>query len=266
MATIGENIAILRKNKGLTQEALASAIGVSAQSVSKWENNTNMPDIMLLPVIADVFDIGIDELFGRTKTRLIDNVDDVYGLCCDTFLEAMLSFLYCPDVEENFEKSLKQYKKRLETDKRVRTAILHKQGIMYYRENIGGLILKKPDTHWHKLLNDTNAVCVLDLLCDKDFRLCMSEIIKSRKTVFTVASICSSCQIENSVSLQEKLKESGLFMVNTVDIDGNNVAIYELASGQKLFLIFAILTYAQEFANYEDIYTGYMGDGSYYFA
>ena len=55
-------------------------------------------------------------------------------------------------------------------------------------------------------------------------------------------------------------------LVNTVDIDGNNVAIYELASGQKLFLIFAILTYAQEFANYEDIYTGYMGDGSYYFA
>ncbi len=266
MATIGENIALFRKSKGLTQEAVASAIGVSAQSVSKWENNTNMPDIMLLPVVADIFDISIDELFGRTKTRIIDNVDDAYGLCCDTLLESMLSCLYCPEAEESFEKSLKQYKKRLETDSRVRTAILHKQGIMYYRESIGGLVLKKPDTHWHKLLSDADAVWVLDLLSDNDFRLCISEIIKSKKTVFTVASVCSSCQIENSVSLQEKLNKSGLFTVNTVDIDGNSVAIYELVSGQKLFLLFAILTYAQEYFNYENIYTGYLGDGSYYFA
>ena len=51
MNTIGENIAMFRKQKGYTQEALASAIGVSAQSISKWENNTNMPDIMLLPIM-----------------------------------------------------------------------------------------------------------------------------------------------------------------------------------------------------------------------
>ena len=266
MSTIGENIAIFRKSKGLTQEALAAAIGVSAQSVSKWENNTNMPDIMLLPVVADIFDISIDELFGRTKTRIIDNVDDAYGVCCDTLLESMLSCLYCPEVEESFEKSLKQYKKRLKTDGRVRTAILHKQGIMYYRDSIGGLILKKPDTHWYQLFSDSEAVEVLSLLSDNDFRLCMVELIKNKKTVFTVASICSNCKIKNNISLQEKLNKSGLFTVKTVDIDGSDVAIYELVSGQKLFLIFAILIYAQEYSNYEDIYTGYIGDGNYYFA
>jgi len=45
--TIGERIAVLRKSKGFTQEELASAIGVSAQSVSKWETGTTMPDILL---------------------------------------------------------------------------------------------------------------------------------------------------------------------------------------------------------------------------
>ena len=53
MNTIGQNIALLRKRNGLTQETLAAQIGVSAQSISKWETGTNMPDVMLLPVIAD---------------------------------------------------------------------------------------------------------------------------------------------------------------------------------------------------------------------
>ncbi|MDE7248453.1 MAG: helix-turn-helix domain-containing protein [Lachnospiraceae bacterium] len=65
MNTIGETIATLRKKQGLTQEALANLIGVSAQSVSKWENNTNMPDISLLPLLADIFSCRIDDLFNR---------------------------------------------------------------------------------------------------------------------------------------------------------------------------------------------------------
>ena len=60
--TIGKNIAELRKNSGMTQEQLAETLGVSAQTISKWENEVTMPDIMLLPVIAGCFNITIDEL------------------------------------------------------------------------------------------------------------------------------------------------------------------------------------------------------------
>ena len=63
--SIGERIAVFRKTKGFTQEELASAIGVSAQSVSKWETGTTMPDILLLPVLADLFDVTVDALFGK---------------------------------------------------------------------------------------------------------------------------------------------------------------------------------------------------------
>ncbi|HOD02374.1 MAG TPA: helix-turn-helix transcriptional regulator [Clostridiales bacterium] len=61
---IGENIKHLRKEKDITQEEFASVIGVSYQSVSRWENNTCYPDMELLPTIADFFGTSIDKLLG----------------------------------------------------------------------------------------------------------------------------------------------------------------------------------------------------------
>ncbi len=56
----------IRKSKGLTQEPLADKVGVSAQAVSKWEMNS-FPDAQLLPQIANVLDVSIDELYGMGK-------------------------------------------------------------------------------------------------------------------------------------------------------------------------------------------------------
>lgn len=64
LETIGQVIAILRREKGIIQEALAQHVGVSTQAVSKWENG-GVPDTELLPRIADYFGVSIDRLFGR---------------------------------------------------------------------------------------------------------------------------------------------------------------------------------------------------------
>ena len=61
----GERIAAYRKEQGLTQEGLAQKLGVTNQAVSKWESDQCCPDIMLLPALADVFGVSLDELFGR---------------------------------------------------------------------------------------------------------------------------------------------------------------------------------------------------------
>ena len=63
--TVGAIIAKLRKENSITQEELASKVGVSSQAVSKWENG-GMPDAELLPRIADFFEVSIDTLFGRS--------------------------------------------------------------------------------------------------------------------------------------------------------------------------------------------------------
>lgn len=63
--TLGSQIARYRKEKGMTQESLAQQLGVTNQAVSKWESDQNCPDVMLLPKIADLFEISLDTLFGR---------------------------------------------------------------------------------------------------------------------------------------------------------------------------------------------------------
>ena len=57
---LGKKIKQLRTNKGVTQEALATALGVTYQAVSRWENETTMPDISLLPQISVFFGVSID--------------------------------------------------------------------------------------------------------------------------------------------------------------------------------------------------------------
>lgn len=62
--TIGKRIALLRKEKGLTQEDLANAMGVSPQAVSKWENDQTCPDISALPKLAGLLEVTVDELLS----------------------------------------------------------------------------------------------------------------------------------------------------------------------------------------------------------
>lgn len=63
--TLGNMIAQYRKNLSITQDALAQQLGVTNQAVSKWESDQCCPDVMLLPKLADIFGITIDDLFGR---------------------------------------------------------------------------------------------------------------------------------------------------------------------------------------------------------
>lgn len=61
---LNDTISFYRKKHGLTQEELAQKLGVTNQSVSKWESAQCCPDISLLPKLASIFDISLDELFG----------------------------------------------------------------------------------------------------------------------------------------------------------------------------------------------------------
>ena len=78
---LNDNIGFYRKKHGLTQEDLAKALGVTNQSVSKWESSQCCPDISLIPKLADIFNISIDELFGKEPKLNADNTE--YLLCDD---------------------------------------------------------------------------------------------------------------------------------------------------------------------------------------
>ena len=62
--TIGKRIAALRREKGLKQDDLAQMLEVSPQAVSKWENDQTCPDISLLPKLAKILGVTVDELLS----------------------------------------------------------------------------------------------------------------------------------------------------------------------------------------------------------
>lgn len=83
--SIGNRISQLRREKGITQEDMAEKLGVTPQAVSKWENDISYPDILLLPKIAEMLNVTVDELLSgeaKQETRILPqeqrkNIDDM---------------------------------------------------------------------------------------------------------------------------------------------------------------------------------------------
>ncbi len=91
--TIGKKLYDLRKQSGFTQDYVAEKLGVSAQAVSKWENDIACPDIMTLPKIAEIYGITIDELFKNDevqskvkyeKTEKVNETELIFRVYVDT--------------------------------------------------------------------------------------------------------------------------------------------------------------------------------------
>lgn len=89
---IGENIKRLRKEKDVTQDELAEVLGVSYQSVSRWENKQCYPDMELLPVIADFFGVTVDNLLGVDELIEKERVDE--------YLARFQDAVSCGKIEE----------------------------------------------------------------------------------------------------------------------------------------------------------------------
>lgn len=89
--TVGEKIALLRKERNITQTELAEYLFLAPQTVSRWEVGNGTPEISLLPKIATFFGVSIDELFGRTSLGGAEDLVAKYSVLRDehSFQEAM---------------------------------------------------------------------------------------------------------------------------------------------------------------------------------
>lgn len=77
--SIGETLRQLRLQKGLTQEQLAEVFGVSAQAVSRWENDTSYPDITLLPGLAMFYNTSVDAIVGMDEIRKEETLRKIHS-------------------------------------------------------------------------------------------------------------------------------------------------------------------------------------------
>ena len=91
---IGDNLRRLRREQNMTQETLAEKLGVSFQSVSRWENGTTYPDIEFLPAIARIFGTTVDGLIGCDATPSDEEMEQIMAenkfgnVCCHLVTDA----------------------------------------------------------------------------------------------------------------------------------------------------------------------------------
>ncbi|MBE6617256.1 MAG: helix-turn-helix transcriptional regulator [Ruminococcaceae bacterium] len=106
MTKVAANIAKLRKEKGLTQMALADRLGISFQAVSNWERGLSMPDISKLGELSELFEVSIDEiLWNKRGTEITEKVINSEPICDISIkeIEEVAPILYAEQVEELME-------------------------------------------------------------------------------------------------------------------------------------------------------------------
>ncbi len=74
MKTIGQKIKELRRSKGMSQQNLAEKLDVSSQAVSKWETDSSLPEMTMLPDIASIFGVQIDDLFEYSTEKRYESI------------------------------------------------------------------------------------------------------------------------------------------------------------------------------------------------
>ncbi len=105
---IGTRICNLRKERNVTQEQLAGAVGVSAPAVSKWETGSAYPDITLLPAIARFLGVTVDSLFGFVKDITPEQVMNINRDCARKFETEDFdsAIAYCDDFLHEYPDNL----------------------------------------------------------------------------------------------------------------------------------------------------------------
>lgn len=262
---IAANIARLRREHGMTQEALAEVIGVSPQTVSKWENSATWPDVALLPVIADVFGVTIDALYGRETGYPDVSASTAFDAVIEAVRENIVATTHVPELDGSFAEHLEKYRKAMSQDKKHRSVIENDRDVLYFREKLGALALRKPEEGWSSLFSQTENLDILRLAADEDFRRAMQVIISRRMLTFTVTSLAKAADVADAERLGVMLQISGLFAKRELMIDEAPLIYYELTAGEtKLYLLYAVLAFAQELKTYESIHYCFMGNMNYF--
>ncbi len=261
--TIGKNIADLRKNSGMTQEQLAEMLGVSSQTISKWENEVTMPDIMLLPVIAGCFDITVDELYcGKkpTKKQQVIDYDDIPEMLYDTVIDltqrGWVDMVEGKDIEAEKEK-MKSY---LAENRQVKTATFsNKRGAVVATSEIG--LLHRGQANADQLVQE-GIGRVLAILSKVTVRRVFAYEMENMTKPITAPYAAKKCEIspEEAAEALELLTEIHVNDPTDVMLDENNsVRMYALNSDECIMYVLMILKTARLIDENKQHYFNYRG-------
>ena len=149
MTVFSKNLKRFRVTKNMTQEQAAEALGVSTQTVSRWECNTTLPDVTILPKIAALYCVTIDDLYKESS------------IAYENYASRLLSVFEATHKPEDFMQAYWEYQKLLKsgncTTRDLRSCgILHQYMMQVCREKAEEYfdrVLKKgpaedPEVYW----------------------------------------------------------------------------------------------------------------------
>lgn len=250
---IGQNIARLRKEKGIKQEVLANFVGVSAQAVSKWENG-GVPDIELLPRIADYFGVSIDSLFDRKMTDYCslpqavrkhigdmeeqERIEGIYRFCWDLEVGASI-FIDERDFEEVYDS--------IRDELQAHSCILYDDG--FTTMGIGKqlkyfFVLPEIEDKEKTLFDGIDYLAFFNDISDKDvFNALIFLNKRNFKKAFTEKLLVANLNIsaEKAKEVIEVLKKYSFLRTMQLEMDDETREVYSFVPSPFFvaFLIFA---------------------------
>ncbi|MGN1345203.1 MAG: helix-turn-helix domain-containing protein [Eubacteriales bacterium] len=267
---IGKNITAFRKAAGMTQEELAGQIGVSAQAVSKWETGTSMPDILLLPVIADVFGVTVDELYTGKQAHTEKVAHLSFRETPEAVYHAMLKTMErawpeeSPKAEDRLtaEWLLSEYEK----DDRCASFIASENGGAVLANADGAIVLRSFGTKKSfEILESGKAFPLLEALLDEKVRRMIACLTELGDRMFTAAGIARRMGMttEDAMATLEKMCAVNLLRINKVEVEGDDdvLRIYSNTMNEdhaRMMEVCLILRLA-ELAQKNHFYHGYRG-------
>ncbi|MBQ9716698.1 MAG: helix-turn-helix transcriptional regulator, partial [Clostridia bacterium] len=247
----------------MTQEDLANQIGVSAQAVSKWETGVSMPDILLLPVIADVFGITVDEIYtGKREERGAVRKHYSFSELPEMLYQELLetdSYAWEHENEEERKKWLAELKENFSEDKNCTHFSISDRGGAVYTSHDFSLIHKNFGTKESlEILNSTEALPVLEALLDERVRRMFLYLVTNQKKMFTAAAIARKTGMteEECRETLAKLNAAELVYLKSVEVDEEeDLAVYAItADNTKTLCVCMILRLAVQIRKSEWFY------------
>lgn len=267
MTTINERIAALRKEHAMTQEELASVIGVSAQSVSKWENSVTTPDIQLLPVLAGVFGVTIDELFSdrMPQPERTYPLDDVPEECYRAFLEAMQSGWRHGEDPSTLPASAAEgaanIALRLKAHPGQQTGVVSCRGGGVYANHELALVYRSGEKEALPLLEDEAAARLLRAFASPAFRRILKWQLTNPGVSYTASSVAVKCELTEQETQQALSDLSELTFTAYNDVDVGTETPLRVYSANRMhlmpLLVYPMLSLAKRLATIQENWCGF---------
>lgn len=271
---IGKNISALRKERGFKQEELARAVGVSTQAVSKWENG-GVPDVELLPAIADFFGVSVDLLFGRNindycdlSTALMKNIAEAPE---EDKMKKVLD--YCWDMEralfprndESKFKKIEDCQKKIGDSKQGYSTMMNSQG--FTRMGLGNrleyfLIASEPENLEKAYLDGVDYPAFFKDFSDKDvFNAYVMLDKRNSNKGFTANLLVNNLGLtaEKANEVINILMKYNVIYVQNLEMDDEVVSAYKYSTTPSPSFA-AMLIFAREMIEQTNNFYYYCGN------